>query len=212
MVADPTPGVEGDAVAVGHLHGEARARPEGADVVRRAVPVVPAEPVAADAAVHEARVAGDGRLGLQVELVERVRPEVADEDVGRREEVFEALPVDGLAQVEDHAALAPVVERERGVGEVVADAERSEDVTHGVAGRWLDLDHLRAPVREQRGRRGRRYPHAQLHDPQVVERGEIAGVGRCHVDDTRARSSSLSTFPVALTGSSSTISTTRGTL
>ena len=41
------------------------------------------------------------------------------------------------AQVEDDAALAPVVEGEGRVRQVLADADRPEDVAHRVAGRRL---------------------------------------------------------------------------
>ena len=75
----------------------------------------------------------------------------------------------GSAQVEDDAALAPVVEREGRVRHVVVDAQRAEDLAHRVAGRRLDLDDVGAPVGQQRrGRRGG-HPDAQLDDPQVGE-------------------------------------------
>jgi len=68
-------------------------------------------------------VALDGRHGLQAEPVERVRPEVADEHVGRGEQILEMRPAVGLAQVEHDAPLPPVVEREGRVGHVALNAQ-----------------------------------------------------------------------------------------
>ncbi len=116
----------------------------------------------------------------------------------------------GIAQVEHDAALAPVVEREGRVRHVVVDAQRSEHATHRITGGRLDLDHVRAPVGEQgRGRR-RGHPHPELDDAQVGER--LESTIRVAHRPTLARSSSLTTLPVALVGSESTTSTTRGTL
>ncbi len=192
-------------------------------------------------------MAGDGRLGLEAQLVEGVGPQVADEDVGGLEQGVEALAGLGLAQVEHDAALAPVVEGERRVGHVdterhlltvrgtsagaflyrvVVDAERPEHAAHGVAGGRLDLDDLGAPVGHQRGGGRGRHPHAQLDDAQPGERAEALRAGRlvlrpvplAHEVDTgrdcaaRSRSTFFSTLPVALSGSSSTISMARGTL
>ena len=165
------------------------------------------------------------RLGrLEPEPVERVRPQVGDEDVGRLEQFFEQAALGLVLQVEHHAALAPVVQRERGVRDVGADAERSEGVAHGVAARLLHLDHVRAPIGQQGRGRGRGDPDAELHHPQVRQSGQprhafIAHAFIAHAVElsardvaVRCRSTSLTTLPVAFIGSSSTISTRRGTL
>ena len=65
-----------------------RAGPERTDVVGRSVAVLALEAVAADAAVDEPGVAGDRGLGLEVELVEGVGPEVGQEHVGRGQQVL----------------------------------------------------------------------------------------------------------------------------
>ena len=51
------------------------------------------------------------------------------------EELLEVYAVVRVAQVEDDAPLAPVVENEGRIGEVAVDAQRSEHVAHGIAGR-----------------------------------------------------------------------------
>ena len=156
---------------------------------------------------------------LEVEAVERVGAQVGEEDVRRGEQLLEPVPGLGLAQVEDDAALAPVVLREGGVREVLADPERSEGVAHRIAVRRLDLDDVGAPVRQEGGRRGRGDPHADLDHAQVGQCGEPVRVPVSVTSAPRRvprrpapAASSFITFPVAFSGSSSTISTTRGHL
>ena len=183
-------------------------------------------------------MAGDGGGRLEVEAVERVGAQVGEEDVRRREQLFQPFPRLGLAQVEDDAALAPVVLREGGVREVLADAQGAEGTAHGVTVGRLHLDDIRAPVGQQ-GAGGRcGHPDTHLDDAQPTEGGEtgrfvrfirfirfvpfvpfvlvvdLVGHGASRPGERAAwsRSTSLSTFPVALSGSASTISTTRGTL
>ena len=218
VVADATAGVERRALVVGHLHREPGTGPEGPDVVGGTVPLVAAQPVAADAAVHETRVAFDRGPRLESEPVEGVRAEVADEDVGGGEQLFETLPTAGLPEVEHHAALAPVVERERRVRHVAVDAQRPEHLSHRITARCFDLDHVGAPVGQEGRRRRSGDPDAHLHDPQVGERREPRRRVGAHPPTrerwgtTRSLSRSFTTFPVALIGSSSTSSTARGTL
>ena len=133
VVPDAAAGVERHALAVGQLDGQARAGPEGADVVGGAVAVLAAQAVPADAAVDEARMAGHRGRGLEPEAIERVGAQVGEEDVGRRQQLLQPLPGLRLAQVEDDAALAPVVLGERRVREVLADAEGAEGTAHRVA-------------------------------------------------------------------------------
>ena len=219
VVADAAACVQRYAVAVGQLDRKTGTGPEGTDVVGGAVAVLAAQPVAAHAAVDEARMPRH-RLGrLEPEPVERVRAQVGDEDVGRLEQFLEQAALGLVLQVEHHAALAPVVQRERGVRDVGADAERSEGVAHGVAVRLLHLDHVRAPVGQEGRRRGRGHPHAELHYPQVGQGGQTRHAVIAHAVELSARavaacsrSTSLTTLPVAFVGSSSTISTARGTL
>ena len=222
VVADAAARVERDALAAGQLDGEPRTRPEGADVVGRPVAILPAEPVAADTAVDEVGMTRHGRMGLEAKAVEGVGTQVGEEDVGRGEQAVELTARFGFAQVEHDAALAPVVLRKGRVGELLADAERSERAAHGVAGGRFDLDHVGAPVGQQ-GSSGRGSdPDTELDDTQPVERrqsGWAAGLRVRHRPSSLARpaaacsrSVSLTTLPVAFSGSSSTISTTRGAL
>ena len=163
-------------------------------------------------------MAGDRVRRLQAEPVEGVGAQVGHEDVGACQQLLEPVPSLGIAQVEYDAALAAVVQREGGVGELLSDPQRAEGVAHGVPTRLLDLDHVSAPVRQEGGRRGRGDPDAHLDHSEVCQRRQPPGPRARHTDAPRvqaaARSlrSSLSTFPVALRGNSSTISTTRGTL
>ncbi len=216
VVTDAAAGIQRDAVAVGQLHRQARARPEGADVVGRAVPVRAAQPVPAHAAVHEAGVARHRLGGLEAEPVECVGSQVGQEDVGRREQRVEAGPRFGRAQVQHDAALAPVVLGEGGIREVLPDPERTERVAHRVAARWLHLDHVGAPVRQQRAGRRRRHPDAELHHPQPGQGRESVlahlATPLDRISSARACSVSFITLPVALSGSAPTISTARGTL
>ena len=113
VVTDPAPGVERVPLAVGHLHREPRASPEGADVVGRAVAFVTLEAVPADAAVDRrgwrATVASGSRSSLSSASGRRL----VREHVGGGQEGFHpARAVLGLTKVQDHAALAPVVEGE----------------------------------------------------------------------------------------------------
>ena len=68
-------------------------------------------------------MARDGGLGFEVEFVDRVRTEIGDEHVCRRQQAFELRTVVAVTQIEHDAALAPVVEGEGRVRHVVADAE-----------------------------------------------------------------------------------------
>ena len=216
VVADTAAGVEGDAFTVGQLHRQARTGPERADVVGRPVAVFASEPVAADAAVHEVRMALDRCVRLQAEAVERVGTKVGQEHVGGSQELFECGAGIVLAQVEHHAALPAVVLRKGRVGKVVADAERAEGAPHGIARGRLDLDHIGTPVGKESGGRRRGNPHAHLDDAQPGQRREALALRRGHagrpVAAARSRRASFITLPVALSGSSSTISTARGTL
>ena len=173
MVADAAARVERDALGAGELHRQAGPGPEGADVVGRAVAVVAAQPVAADAAVDEAGVPLDRRLGLEAEAVERVGAQVGEEDVRRRQELLEGGAGVVVAQVEDDAAFAAIVLREGRVGEVLAaDAERPEGPAHGVTRRRLDLDDVGAPVGQEGAGRRRGDPDPHLDDAQAGEGGE----------------------------------------
>ena len=75
----------------------------------------------------------DGGPRFEAETVERVGAQIGEKDVGRREQLLELLLGLGLAQVENDAALAPVVLREGGVGEVLADTEGAEGAAHRIA-------------------------------------------------------------------------------
>ena len=152
--------------------------------------------------------ATDGGVWLEAEAIERVGTQVGQEHVGGGEQHLEVFPGSGVAQVEHDAALAAVVLPEGGVGEVLADPERTERTAHGVALGRLHFDDVRAPVGEQRAGGGGGDPHAQLDDAQAGEGGEAVR----HRRAACSRNMSFITFPVALTGSVSTTWTTRGTL
>ena len=170
VVTDPTARVQRRALVVGHLHRKTRPRPERTDVIGRSVPLVAPQAVPADAAVDETGVAGHRRGRLQAETIERVGPEIADEDIRRRQQVLQMLFVLGPAQVQHDAAFAPIVEGEGRVRHIAVDPQRAEHVAHGVAGGRLDLYDIGAPVGQEGCRGGRGHPDAQFDDPQARQR------------------------------------------
>lgn len=167
VVADTAPHVQRDSPAVRQLGGQPGPGPERTDVVGRTVAVVPAEPVAAHAAVDEVGMAFHGRRRLEVEVVERVGPEVADEDVGGGQELLQGRPTGPGPQVEDRTALPAVVECEGGIGDVVAQPDGREDVAGRIAPRRLHLDHVRTPVGQEGGGGRCRDPDAQFDHPEI---------------------------------------------
>lgn len=112
-------------------------------------------------------MAAQSLFRLEIELVEGIRAQVADEDVGRGQEVFEVLAVARFTQVEHDAPLSPVVEGEPRVREVTPDPDGAEDTAQRVTGRRFDLDHLSAPIGEECSSRGGGHPHPELDHPQV---------------------------------------------
>jgi hypothetical protein len=66
---------------------------------------------------------GHGGRRLEPEPVERVGTQVGQEDVRRRQQLLQAFTGVPLAQVQDDAALPPIVLREGRVREVLADAD-----------------------------------------------------------------------------------------
>src|ERR1019366_2727023 len=218
VVTDAPARVQRGTITVCHLARKTRASPERADVIGGAVAVLTVKAVAAHTAIDEMGVAAHGRRGLEGELVECVRTEVTDEDVGGRQELLEVLAIAGLTEVQRDTSLTSVVEGKCGVWEVTAYADGTEHVPHGVPGRNFDFYDLSTPVGEQGGRRRCGDPYPELDHPQVGERGEAEGLVIAHAGPpnwcwaTRSRRTSFRTLPVAVSGSTSTNSTTRGTL
>ncbi len=170
VVTDSPAGVERGPITARHLARETRAGPERSDVIGRTVAVLPAQAVAADTAVDDVGMAAQRFVGMEPELVQRVRPEVADKDVRRGQQIFQALAIAGLPQVEHDAPLPPVVEGEPRVRQVIADPDGAEHVAHRIARRSFDLDDLCAPVGQKGGGRGCGNPHSEFDHPQVCER------------------------------------------
>ena len=184
MVPDAAARVERDALAVGQLHRQARAGPERPDVVGRPVPVVAPQPVPADAAVDETRMAGHrgspapGRAPSSASGRRLLRKTSA---VGQQ--LLEPAPGrSALAQVEDHAALPPVVLREGRVREVLCRCPsdpKALRIGSPVGGSTLMTS---APQSARRAPAdGRRDPDAELHDAQVGQCGEALRFGFRHV-------------------------------
>ena len=132
-------------------------RPEGGGVVAGAVGLRPQVAVAGDVRVDDAGVAPADRLIVEAELFQDALAGVGDHDVGLRDQLLQNLPPLGGAQVQGDAALV-------GVGDVkervfVVRGRHLQLRPEGapvVALRRLDLDDVRAPVREHAaaGRRG----------------------------------------------------------
>ena len=107
-------------------------------------------------------------LAPAVRVFEIRRVPLTDREVRPREEVFEGRPVGGPRPVEDDAALVGV-EVEKGPAGRGAPARNDTPAAHRIAFRGLDLDHLRAEIRERLpgARRGEAAP--DLDDRQAFE-------------------------------------------
>ena len=140
---------------------QARAGPVGRDVVGGAVGLVALEPVAGDDGVDQAPVARPQGLGVEAGPPECGHTDVGEEDVGR----IHQFECEGAAlvgtEVDDDAPLGPVVELEHGVGREVAPEHALERPRRVPEGR-LDLDDVRAPVRQDPTGGGAGDPHAEL--------------------------------------------------
>ena len=152
--------------------GDARPGPERADVVSGAFALRTGQAVAGDRGVHELRVARRELLGVEAEARERREPNVGDEHVGVVDEPHCDRVTRGHREVDDDAALAPVVELERRV-EWKVTAEHPGELPGRVTGARLDLDHVCAPVGEDAPGSGTRHPHPQLDDPDAIQRTHV---------------------------------------
>ena len=115
---------------------------------------------------------GSRSAGRDVPALERARPEVLDDDVGRRGEPAEQVLALGRAQVERDALAAAALDRpEQRV------RRRRRRSTNGPISRMkspvprlLDLDDLGAHLAEQPGAEGRGDAGAEIEHAQPVER------------------------------------------
>ena len=141
-----------------------------------------------DAHGHELRVEG---AGCDVPALERARPEVLDDDVGRRRERSEELLAARRAEVERHAAPPSPLDRPE---ERVALFGEGSDLAHEVAGAGLfDLDHLGTLLAEQTRAERRGDARAEVEDPEARERS-----GHVDVDaDSPACSALTASMPPA---------------
>jgi hypothetical protein len=106
-----------------------------------------------DARVHRGEVVVAEAQGL-----DGAGPPVVEDAVGRRGEVEQLLPPGRCAQVEGHAALAPVPDQRGRVA--------GERTTAG----WHDLDHVGAVVGQDHAGQRTGHPPAEVEHAQVVER------------------------------------------
>src|SRR5262249_2129914 len=79
----------------------------------------------------------------------------------------------GHAHVERDAALAAIVEIEGWVAIDFAAGGEPKERPHGIAGRRLDLDHVRTPIGKNAGRGWCRDPPAHLDHTRSFEHGRL---------------------------------------
>ena len=125
--------------------------------------------VADAGAVHEPRVPLRERLVAQPEPLHDARPEVLDDDVGLVDQAKRDVDAVGRLEVEDDAALVPVVRDERDAHP--ADVGVLQRVAaHPVARRGLDLDDLSPQVAEDLGGERALRELAEVHDDDACQR------------------------------------------
>src|SRR5208337_4187996 len=101
------------------------------------------EAIAGDAAIDQGRKAIlDGRI-VQPGAGESAGSHIGDEDISPLEDAQQRLTPFGPGDIEHDPALAAVLELEHRIALQMALA--AEEVTGGITGLALDLDHLRAP-------------------------------------------------------------------
>jgi hypothetical protein len=166
-----TPALEGRHLALAReRRRDARARPEGGNVVGRLVAVGTLRAVATDGAVDELRVLGEQGLRVESGAGQCPAAHVGQEDVGSCDE----LPGQRAAliprEVDRHAALVAIVHLERRVEGQVAAEHTGEGARRVADAGRLDLYHVGAPVRQDQTRRRARHPDTELHDPHSVHR------------------------------------------
>src|SRR5206468_6915196 len=124
----------------------AAAAVEGGEVVAGPFLVGAAPAVGGERAVDEAGEALGGGGRCQAEALQRLRPEVGDEDVGAVEQPVEDAPAGVGGDVDGQRPLAPVGGHEGAVGGVGVGPQRSPDGPHGVAAGGFDLDDVGPPI------------------------------------------------------------------
>jgi len=124
---------------------------------------------AADLAVDDAGADGRDRLVVEPEPLERPRLEVGDDHVGALAETPRKLEIEADLQVESDRALVAIrCVMVRGATLRVGGREPAARV---VAGRRLDLDHIRAQVAQgHRDERAREHA-GEVDDGDPLERG-----------------------------------------
>ena len=145
-------------------------RPEGRRVVPGVVGVRAPDPVSVPSRVDEPGVTTRQLVGIEAGALQRPRPHVGQEDVGRLEQAVEDGETLLLPDVEREGALPPVGQRQ---GQVDATLLRA-DPLGGQAPvriplRGLDVHHLCAPVGQQGPRDRDEDPLGQLDDPDPLE-------------------------------------------
>ena len=145
-------------VVVGALdaEGDAGATPERERVVGALVGVGPAGALARAPDIDDARIVRPDVVDVDAQLGDHARELVGEEHVGGRRELGEDVETFVGREVEREALLAPVgvLEQRMDVGRNVDDSAGCETAHRVAALDVLDLDHLGAPIGQQRGGRG----------------------------------------------------------
>src|SRR5262249_16745142 len=126
--------------------------------------------VAGDQAVDEPWVAHRQPRPVEPQAGQGWEPHVRDEDVGALYEGIRYLPGLGGGEIQDDAALAPVVELEGRVGGQLGTRDGEVQAAKGIAIGRLDLHHVGTPVGEDGAGRGPCDPQPELEDTDSLAR------------------------------------------
>jgi hypothetical protein len=151
--------------------GDPRAVPVGERVVGALVGVRSPLPLARPPHVDEVRVVGAQVVHVDLQLGPHPGHLVGEEDVAGGRELVEHVEPLGRAEVEADALLAAVRVLEEHVDVRLHEREAAalQQASHGVAPlHVLDLDHLGAPVGEERGGRRDERVLGDLQDPHTL--------------------------------------------
>ena len=123
---------------------------------------------------HEARIERHQDIWTEPPFLQRARPEVLRHDIAPPDQLLELFRVLRRFQVErDRALVARLAEpRQRlsfGLG-------RRPEAAHRIPGGMLDLDHLRAELRQDRRRERGRDERCKIEDAYPVERPAVTDV------------------------------------
>ena len=155
----------------GLLHGSRLERQEAGealvvDVVAGFVRARPSLAVTRDRAINETRVDRRDSVIAEAEPLHHARPELLNQHVGARDQGLEPGAVRLVLEVEHHALLAAIKEREHRGFTIEARRHRA----HVLPARPFDLDDLGAGLRQHQRRERARQQRGEVEDENAGER------------------------------------------